>query len=147
MGTTPQIVSAFLKHYLATLPEPLLTQKLLPLFLSCVDNLDGCKDILAQLPQPNFNALILVLDTCARVVAETETNNITTETLANALAPCLAWHPLPKAQPAATHGEGGEPVLAEAADELRNLPLEPAELQRLEIVLAYLIQEFKGQQS
>lgn len=27
MGTTPQIVSAFLKHYLATLPEPLLTYK------------------------------------------------------------------------------------------------------------------------
>lgn len=92
-GTTPQIITCVIKHWLASLPEPLLTFKLVPALTSPATPQDALRSVLAELPLVNSNTLHLLLDTCHRIASNSAINDSDAATLAAGLAPCLLWKP------------------------------------------------------
>ncbi|XP_051900767.1 active breakpoint cluster region-related protein-like isoform X2 [Pristis pectinata] len=89
------VVAGTLKLYLRSLPEPLLTAELVPLFFRNAGLEDSeAKDsqmtsLLHQLPQPNFNTLLYLLHHLKRVAQHEALNKMTLHNLATVFGPSL----------------------------------------------------------
>mmetsp|Transcript_24829 Transcript_24829/g.69200 ORF Transcript_24829/g.69200 Transcript_24829/m.69200 type:complete len:289 (-) Transcript_24829:513-1379(-) len=96
-GTSLTTTAAVVKRYLHLLSEPLLTFRLGPDFISAGTAVPSiATSLLQQLPSANYNSLVLLLDCLKRVAEQSEANGMTARKLAEELAPCVLWHPLPK---------------------------------------------------
>ena len=60
-----------------------------------MDDVRTSSHLLVQLPPANYNSLVLLLDCAKRVSEQSAANGMTTRQIAEELAPCLLWHPLP----------------------------------------------------
>lgn len=106
-GTSPHVVANVLKAFFSTLPEPLLTYKVLPAIVDAggisADTATLAPPLLMELPAANLNALWVVLETLNRIAADAAENEMDARALAASLAPMLAW----KAPPPKTLAQGG----------------------------------------
>ncbi|XP_072905019.1 active breakpoint cluster region-related protein-like isoform X1 [Hemitrygon akajei] len=89
------VVAGTLKLYLRSLPEPLLTSELVPLFFKAAGVEDKkAKDtqmtsLLHQLPQPNLNTFLYLLYHLKRVAKYQDVNRMTMHNLATVFGPSL----------------------------------------------------------
>ncbi|XP_069776035.1 active breakpoint cluster region-related protein-like isoform X2 [Narcine bancroftii] len=89
------VVAGTLKLYLRSLPEPLLTTELVPLFYRTVGLEDrASKDtqmtsLLCQVPQPNLNTLLYLFNHLKRVTQHEELNKMSLHNLATVFGPTL----------------------------------------------------------
>eukprot|EP00210_Caulerpa_lentillifera_P000852 g825.t1 len=90
-GAKAEVLAAVIKRFLSELMEPLLTYRLCEDWISAGDDLGKLKLIVNQLPEVNKNVLGLLLDCLHRISANAAENNMHTDALAKALAPCLLW--------------------------------------------------------
>eukprot|EP00884_Botryococcus_braunii_P022096 jgi/Botrbrau1/8570/Bobra.0359s0034.1 len=96
-GTNPHILANVVKQFLLTLPEPLLTYRLLPEFLAAgLENPARAPHLLAELPLPNLASMQILLETLHRVAGNAAVNEMDARSLATCLAPCLGWYEPPK---------------------------------------------------
>lgn len=99
-NTSPVTVAAVVKRFLRSLPEPLLTFKLVNEFLTAgMSNSKTSSELIQQLPSANYNSLVLLLDCAKRISDNADANGMTLRQIAEELAPTLLWHPLPKDVP------------------------------------------------
>mmetsp|Transcript_19495 Transcript_19495/g.58933 ORF Transcript_19495/g.58933 Transcript_19495/m.58933 type:complete len:381 (-) Transcript_19495:390-1532(-) len=116
-GTSPHVIANVLKAFFSTLPEPLLTYKVLPAITEAgeisADTAALAPPLLMELPAANLNALWILLELLNRVAAEAADNDMDARALAAALAPTLAWHP----PPPKTLSQGGVYQPAQSFDE------------------------------
>lgn len=73
-GTESSVIAQFLKYYLSQLPEPLLTFRMVPLFVSSVHDFEQAKMLLNSLPPPNKVSIDLILDLGSRIASNSEVN-------------------------------------------------------------------------
>lgn len=152
-GTPPHVLAAVLKKFLITLPEPLLTFKVLPDFIAAADDPHAGLALLPRLPAVNFNTAHVLLETLFRVSEFAEHNGMTSAALAEEMAPCLAWHPVMKQKQGVWPwvgmggmGGGGEDEGLMEHDGYLISPrieLGPEELKAVATVLEYLINNFR----
>jgi len=134
-GTPPAILATVLKHFLASLPEPLLPAKALPEFIGA-----GMKNApasaataaAAALPAGPRGVLSLVVETMSRVATAGGEAGIagapTPAELAESLVPCISWHAgAPKPQVSYHQSsEGGGGNNSPGGGETSNQPPSPA---------------------
>ena len=100
-GTSPAIMATVLKHFLASLPEPLLPAKCLPGFIGAgMRNApaSAAAAAAAALPPGPSGVLSLLVETLSRVATAGEedagvSGAPTPAELAASLVPCISWHP------------------------------------------------------
>eukprot|EP00210_Caulerpa_lentillifera_P002055 g1970.t1 len=90
-GATPEVLAGVIKKFLLELMEPLLTFKLSEEWIAAADDFSKIKMIIQQLPAVNRNVLELLLDCFHRISANAGENNMDSDTLAEAVVPCLLW--------------------------------------------------------
>ncbi|KAK9822854.1 hypothetical protein WJX81_004338 [Elliptochloris bilobata] len=95
-GTSPHVVACVLKLFLLTLPEPLLTYKLLPDYIEAGEGAPGrVAALVQQLPPANLSTLQVLLELLHRVAAHAGANGMDAGALGEVFAPCMAWSPPP----------------------------------------------------
>ncbi|BDA48237.1 probable rho GTPase-activating protein 12 [Coccomyxa sp. Obi] len=152
-GTSPHVVANVLKRFLLTLPEPLLTYKLLPHFIQAgLESPSRSAIILSELPAPNQNSLQVLLEALHRVAANAAENEMDAHALALSVAPCLAWHPPPHHERRKGYGQaragdtGSDYADSAAGDSPTNgvrTELSPEENSAVVAALDYLISNFQ----
>mmetsp|Transcript_29380 Transcript_29380/g.52525 ORF Transcript_29380/g.52525 Transcript_29380/m.52525 type:complete len:280 (-) Transcript_29380:270-1109(-) len=124
-GTTPNTIAGVMKKYLKSLPEPLLTFKLINQFIMAGHNTSQAAPLLQQLPSTNYNSLTLLLEAARRVADGSAVNSMTSAAIAAELAPCMMWHPpVPKKESAPDGQALSQPYTSSMAlnsDELHNI--------------------------
>ncbi|KAL3159116.1 hypothetical protein ABBQ32_011112 [Trebouxia sp. C0010 RCD-2024] len=96
-GTSPHVLANAIKHFLATMPEPLLTYKLLPLLIQHGSQQPALANlVIAELPAANHCTLQLLLETFHRLSGNAAVNEMDAHTVATVMTPCIAWNPPPK---------------------------------------------------
>ncbi|XP_066601578.1 rho GTPase-activating protein 44-like isoform X2 [Prorops nasuta] len=95
----PHVVAGALKSYLRELPEPLLTYKLYPDWMSAAkvanneNRIRALRDVLRKLPVANFENLRFLIKFLAILTKNQEVNKMSTQNLAIVIAPNLIWSP------------------------------------------------------
>ena len=84
--------------------------RLLPEWLNVAAYPDSVHSVLQQMPAANLNVLRLLLELCSFINTQSAVNEMDALALAEVLAPCMAWRPAPKPQPA-PGGSMGDPLL------------------------------------
>ena len=82
------VASVFLK-LLHTLPQSLLTDELVQLFLKAATDPNGVKILMSQLPSSNRVIIRRLTEVCAAVVDNREITGMSVRMLSNAFGPCL----------------------------------------------------------
>jgi RalA-binding protein 1 len=86
----PYTVASVLKLWIRELPEPLLTERLISQFLSS-DDLDDLANLIWQLPNPNKNALKILMFHLNRVAAHSKENKMTLSNLEVVFSPTIGF--------------------------------------------------------
>ncbi|KAI8618099.1 Rho GTPase activation protein [Chytriomyces sp. MP71] len=93
-GYTVYDVADFLKRYVRSLPEPLLTTELYPFFLKCLEvpvengsRIKAFRWLLMLLPPPHLVLLEQLLELFSLVVGNADTNQMTSNNLARIFSP------------------------------------------------------------
>uniref|UniRef100_A0A061RHC3 Rho gtpase-activating protein n=1 Tax=Tetraselmis sp. GSL018 TaxID=582737 RepID=A0A061RHC3_9CHLO len=127
-GTTAVTVASAVKSYLRSLPEPLLTYRLVNDFIMAGHNPSQAQQLLQSLPSANYNSLVLLLDCAKRVSDDSASNGMTSRLLAEVLTPCLLWHPPPKelrdaqvSAPPSDQGAGPQPYQMLSEEQLQSV--------------------------
>lgn len=96
-GTSPHVLANAIKHFLVTMPEPLLTYKLLPQLIQHGSQQPALANlVIAELPAANQCTLQLLLETFHRLSGNAAVNEMDAHTVATVITPCVAWNPPPK---------------------------------------------------
>ncbi|KAK9804424.1 hypothetical protein WJX72_011952 [[Myrmecia] bisecta] len=96
-GTSPHVLAGVVKQFLLTLPEPLLTYKLLPEFINAGQANPGrAAMVMVELPASNKHTLELLLETFFRITGNAAVNEMDAHSLGVAIVPFIAWHAPPK---------------------------------------------------
>jgi hypothetical protein len=87
--------------------------RLLPEWLNVAAYPDSVHSVLTQMPTANLNVLRMLLELCSFINTQSAANEMDALALAEVLAPCVAWRPAPKPQPA-PGGVSRKPTWSEA---------------------------------
>lgn len=91
----PAVVASLLKQFLRELPDPVLTQKLLPTFEAVSANSDpqqrieGMKKLIAQLPECNRTLVQWIFVHMGHVIERSRYNKMTLQNVSIVLSPTM----------------------------------------------------------
>ena len=91
----PPVVASLLKLFLRELPDPVLTQKLIPNFEEVskrkvpLQRLEGLRGLLQELPEPNLRLIQWVFVHMGHVIKKEKLNKMTLQNVSIVLSPTM----------------------------------------------------------